>query len=49
MKCVKISQQLFIKINSEIIYHYSTFTEMLVRLMNRADPGFSLLEISQSC
>ncbi len=33
MKCVKISEQLFIKIDSEIIYNYSTFTELLVGLI----------------
>jgi len=33
MKCVKISQLLFIKIDSGIIYNYSTFTELLVSLI----------------
>jgi hypothetical protein len=33
MKCVKISEQLFIKIDSEIIYNYSTFTELIVGLI----------------
>lgn len=33
IKCVNITQQLFIKIDSSIIYNYSTFTELLVRLI----------------
>jgi len=33
MKCVNISQQLFIKIDSGIIFNYSVFTELLVSLL----------------
>jgi len=32
MKCVNISRQLFIKIDSGIIYNYSTFIELIVSL-----------------
>ncbi len=31
MKCVDISQQLFIKIDSDKIFNYSEFTELIVR------------------
>ena len=34
MKCVNISQQLFIKIDSDMIYNYSKFIELIVRFID---------------
>jgi hypothetical protein len=44
MKCVNISQQLFIKIDSGIIYNYSTFTELLVNLFSTGMGIFIFVE-----